>query len=128
MHAAQITYLRGFYADEEVMAAVRAGHLVLQPWTDMAECAGPSHIKCWQPMLYSHAILDAWGSGTAYLYIADPDEYLVLPNKDAIVSVGDLLQWCSDDAAQARRCPSDCHAPVLMFILGCTSSLRLHSH
>ena len=110
------------------MAAVRAGHLVLQLWTDMAECDGPSHIKCWQPMLYSHAILDAWGSGTAYLYIADPDEYLVLPNKDAIASVGDLLQWCSDDAAQARRCPPDCHAPVLMFILGCTSSLRLRSH
>lgn len=103
MHAAQITYLRGFYADEEVMAAVRAGHLVLQPWTDMAECAGPAHIKCWQPMLYSHAILDAWGSGTAYLYIADPDEYLVLPNKEAIASVGDLLQWCSSDAAQAWR-------------------------
>ena len=82
------------------MAAVRAGHLVLQPWTDMAECAGPPHIKCWQPMLYSHAILDAWGSGTAYLFVADADEYLVLPNKDAIGSVGDVLQWCSNDAAQ----------------------------
>ncbi|KAK9833478.1 hypothetical protein WJX81_008427 [Elliptochloris bilobata] len=100
VHNAQVTYLRGFYADEEVMAAVRAGQLVLQPWTDLAECAGPPHIKCWQPMLYSHAVLDAWGSGTAYLFIADPDEYLVLPNRAAIASVADLLTWCTNDAAQ----------------------------
>jgi hypothetical protein len=101
----QVTYLRGFYADERVMAYVRAGHLVLQPWTDLAECAGPAHMKCWQTMVYSHAALDAWGSGTAYLLYADPDEYLVFPNQAAVGSVGDVLRWCTNDAAQARAPP-----------------------
>ena len=56
-------------------------------------------------MLYSHAILDAWGSGTAYLYIADPDEYLVLPNRGAIANVADLIRVCTSDIAQARARP-----------------------
>ncbi len=107
----QVTYLRGFYADERIMAYVRAGHLMLQPWTDLAECAGPPHIKCWQTMVYSHAALDAWGSGTAYLLYADPDEYLVFPNQAAVGSVGDVLRWCTNDAAQARAARAPGCAP-----------------
>ena len=42
---AQATYLRGFYADEEVMVYVRSGQLVLEPWTDLAARASSPFIE-----------------------------------------------------------------------------------
>ena len=63
-------------------------------------------MRCWQPLVYSHALLEAWGGG-AYLLISDIDEYFVLPKPDTSLA-GMMAGNCIGDAAMARPPPKGC--------------------
>ena len=79
---------------------MRAGQLELVLWDHMGECVGPPHMRCWQPLVYSHALLEAWGSGTRLL-ISDIDEYFVLPAANA--SLAGALQGCTGGSKAMAR-------------------------
>ena len=102
MPRAQTSFLAAFLADERLKAFVRAGQLELVLWDHLGECVGPPHMRCWQPLVYSHAVLEAWGSG-AYLLISDIDEYFVLPKPDT--SLEGMMEGCTGDKAMARPPP-----------------------
>jgi len=74
-----------FLANEALKAYQRSGRLELVLWDHHGECAGPAHMRCWQPLVYSHAVLQAWGSGLRLLMI-DIDEYFVLPRADSTLA------------------------------------------
>lgn len=57
-------------------------------WDATSECVG--HLKCMQPLMYSHALLATWGQ-PVYLSLADHDEYLALPNPGRVATVQDLI-------------------------------------
>ena len=79
---------------------MRAGQLELVLWDHMGECVGPAHMRCWQPLVYSHALLEAWGGGTRLL-ISDIDEYFVLPT--ANTSLAGALQGCTGGSKAMAR-------------------------
>ena len=79
---------------------MRAGQLELVLWDHLGQCMGPKHMRCWQPLVYSHAVLEAWG-GSARLLISDIDEYFVLPQANA--SLAGALELCTGaNKAMAR--------------------------
>ncbi|KAK9834817.1 hypothetical protein WJX81_000892 [Elliptochloris bilobata] len=90
----QSIFVAGFLADERLARLVQAGSLVFILWEGTSWCSGPQHIKCWQPVIYSHAILVSWGMSNVYLTMADHDEYLALPNCAAVGSVQSLVKYC----------------------------------
>jgi len=80
---------------------------------------GPPHMRCWQPIVYSHAVLEAWGSGL-HLLISDIDEYFVLPTNDttfAAVFEGNcingkpMVRPAPAQPASARPASAPCAAP-----------------
>ena len=101
---AQMSFLRAFLRDERLRVFIRAGQLELVLWDHLGECVGPPHMRCWQPVVYSHAILEAWGSGL-HLLISDIDEYFVLPTNDttfAAIFEGN----CINGKPKARPAPA----------------------
>ena len=76
----QASFLPAFRANEQLRALIRSGKIELVLWDHLGECEGPPHMRCWQPLVYSHAILEAWGTDV-YLLITDIDEFFVLPNR-----------------------------------------------
>ena len=76
--AAQAPFLPVFLANERLRAYMRSGQLEIVLWDHLGECDGPPHMRCWQPLVYSHAVLEAWGS-SRLLLISDIDEYFVTP-------------------------------------------------
>ena len=103
----QSTFLGGFLADERLRRLVAEGLLEFVLWDGTTECT--DHLKCFQPVMYSHAVLAFWGANV-YLSMADHDEYLALPNPERATSVQDLIGRCFDGQSQARprfRRPSD---------------------
>ena len=100
---AQVAFLAAFMADERLRAHVRAGQLELVLWDHLGECVGPPHMRCWQPVVYSHALLEAWGGG-ALLLISDIDEYLVLPKQG--MTLAGVLEGCTGGKSMVRSlCP-----------------------
>ncbi|KAK9822188.1 hypothetical protein WJX81_008625 [Elliptochloris bilobata] len=95
----QMAFLSAFVADDRLKAYVRAGQLELVLWDHLGECVGPPHMRCWQPIVYSHALLEAWGGG-AYLLISDIDEYFVLPKKDT--SLAGALKFCTGNKSMVK--------------------------
>ena len=93
-------FLAAFLADERLKAFLRGGQLELVLWDHLGECVGPPHMRCWQPLVYSHAILEAWGCNT-YVLISDIDEYFVLPI-DNTTLVG-ALRDCTEDGKPMAR-------------------------
>ena len=97
---AQAAFVPAFLRDERLQAYVRAGQLELVLWDHLGQCKGPKHMRCWQPLVYSHAVLEAWGGG-ARLLISDIDEYFVLPRVNT--SLATSLEFCTGvDKAMAR--------------------------
>ena len=96
---AQVAFLAAFLADERLRAHVRAGQLELVLWDHLGECVGPPHMRCWQPIVYSHALLEAWGNG-ALLLISDIDEYFVLPKRG--MTLAGVLEGCTGGKSMAR--------------------------
>ena len=97
----QSIFVASFLADPRLAALVDAGRLVLVLWDGTAWCSGPAHIKCWQPVIYSHAILMGWGMANLRLALADHDEYLALPSP-AVRSVQALVKYCFRGRTIAR--------------------------
>ncbi len=97
---AQASFLGEFLRDRRLRAFVRAGQLELVLWDHLGECVGPPHMRCWQPIVYSHAILEAWGSGL-HLLISDIDEYFVLPKANTTFA-GVLEGNCTNGRAMVR--------------------------
>ncbi len=96
----QSVYLAGFWEDARLRRYWEAGVLEYVLWDSTAECMG--HLKCMQPLMYSHAILSYWGQ-PVYLSLADHDEYLSLNHPDKYASVQDLqTSKCFDGLTQAR--------------------------
>ena len=75
------------------------GHLEFVLWDSTTECT--DHLKCFQPVMYSHAVLAFWGANV-YLSMADHDEYLALPNPSKAANVQDLIGRCFDGHSQVR--------------------------
>ena len=75
------------------------GHLEFVLWDSTTECT--DHLKCFQPVMYSHAVLVFWGANV-YLSMADHDEYLALPNPNKAANVQDLIGRCFDGHSQVR--------------------------
>ena len=106
-----MAFLPAFLGSEQLRAFVRAGQLELVLWDHMGECKGAPHMRCWQPLVYSHALLEAWGSGT-HLLISDIDEYFVLPTGNT--SLAGALQGCTGGGkAMARPTREICPCSVL---------------
>ena len=101
MRHAQTSFLRAFLRDERLRAFVRAGKLQLVLWDHLGECVGPPHMRCWQPIVYSHAILEAWGAGL-HLLIADIDEFFVLPINGTTLA-GVFEGECLNNRSMVRR-------------------------
>lgn len=99
----QSTYLAGFWEDARLRRYWEAGVLEYVLWDSTSECVG--HLKCMQPLMYSHSILAHWGQ-PVYLSFADHDEYLSLNNPDKYSSVQDLVPQCFDGLTQVRAVPS----------------------
>jgi hypothetical protein len=100
---AQSTFIGGFMADARLAALVDKGVLEFVLWESTVECGKGARLKCWQPVLYSHAILAAWGTGpNLYYSFADHDEYLAMPYPDSIGTVQDIITMCSAGQTQAR--------------------------
>ncbi len=97
----QSIFVASFLADPRLAALVDAGRLVLVLWEGTAWCSGPAHIKCWQPVIYSHAILMGWGMANLRLALADHDEYLALPSP-SVRSVQALVKYCFRGRTIAR--------------------------
>jgi len=97
---AQASFLSEFLRDERLRVFIRAGQLELVLWDHLGECVGPPHMRCWQPIVYSHAILEAWGSGL-HLLISDIDEYFVLPKANTTFA-GVLEGNCTNTRAMVR--------------------------
>lgn len=95
----QATFLAGFWEDARLRRLWAEGTLEFVLWDSSAECVG--HLKCMQPLMYSHAILAHWGQ-PVYLSLADHDEYLALPNPERYASVQDLISkpGCFDSLTQ----------------------------
>jgi hypothetical protein len=89
-----------FLANEVLKAYQRSGRLELVLWDHHGECAGPAHMRCWQPLVYSHAILQAWGSGLRLVMI-DIDEYFVLPQANSTLA-GALQGNCTGGQPMVR--------------------------
>lgn len=100
MQQAQVAFLAAFMADERLRAHVRAGQLELVLWDHLGECVGPPHMRCWQPIVYSHALLEAWGAG-ALLLMSDIDEYFVLPKPG--MTLAGVLEGCT--GGKSMVCP-----------------------
>lgn len=97
---AQSTYIWGFWEDHRLRKLWTEGKLEFVLWDSTAECVG--HLKCMQPLMYSHAILSWWGQAV-YLSLADHDEYLALAHPEKIASVQDLMVQCFDGLAQVIK-------------------------
>lgn len=106
---AQGSFLAAFLADERLKAFMRAGQLELVLWDHLDECVGPPHMRCWQPIVHSHAILEAWG-GSAYLLIIDNDEYFALPVPDT--TLAGALEGCTEDGKPMARPNISCDRPA----------------
>ena len=104
---AQVAFLAAFLANKQLKEYVRTGQLEIVLWEHLGECVGPPHMRCWQPLVYSHAILEAWGCNT-YLLISDSDEYFVLPKSNS--TLAEALS-CTQNKPMVRL-PSRCK-PVL---------------
>jgi len=106
---AQSTFLAGLLRDARLAAFRADGTLEIVLWEGTAECGKGARLKCWQPVLYSHAVLAAWGTD-AYLSLADHDEYLALPAGGPTRSVQDLIAICGGfDSQVAPFCsPQRC--------------------
>ncbi len=106
---AQSTFLAGLLRDARLAAFRADGTLEIVLWEGTAECGKGARLKCWQPVLYSHAVLAAWGTD-AYLSLADHDEYLALPAGGPTRSVQDLIAICGGfDSQVAPSCsPQRC--------------------
>ena len=90
-------------SDPRLVRLVEKGVLEFVLWESTIECGKGARLKCWQPVLYSHAILAAWGTGpNLYLSFADHDEYLAIPYPDSIGSVQAIITMCSAGQTQAR--------------------------
>ena len=98
----QSPFLSALLADRRLAPFLADGTLQLVLWEGVAECGKGARLKCWQPVLYSHAILAAWGTN-AYLSLADHDEYLALPAGGPTRRVQDLISICGGHDTQARR-------------------------
>lgn len=84
-------------------------------WDSTAECVG--HLKCMQPLMYSHAILAHWGK-PVYMSLADHDEYLSLENPDKYANVHDLIHKCFDGGiTQVGPC-TKLHLPSCFYLEG----------
>ena len=96
---AQSTFLAGFAEDPRLRRLWADGALEFVLWDSTSECVG--HLKCMQPLMYSHALLATWGQ-PVYLSLADHDEYLALPDPDRVASVQDLIATpgCFDGLTQ----------------------------
>ncbi len=102
----QSTFIGGFLSDPRLVRLHDKGVLEFVLWESTIECGKGARLKCWQPVLYSHAILAAWGTKpNLYLAFADHDEYLAIPYPDSIPTVQDIITMCSAGQTQAR-CPS----------------------
>ena len=101
MLRAQSTFLGRLLEDRHLQQFLADGTLELVLWEGTAECGKGARLKCWQPVLYSHAILAAWGSDV-YLSLADHDEYLALPAGGPTRTVQDLISICGNYDSQAR--------------------------
>jgi len=100
---AQSTFIGGFMADARLATLVDKGVLEFVLWESTVECGKGARLKCWQPVLYSHAILAAWGTGpNLYYSFADHDEYLAMPYPNSIGTVQDIITMCSAGQTQAR--------------------------
>jgi hypothetical protein len=64
---AQSTFLGGFLTDERLRRLVAEGALEFVLWDSTTECT--DHLKCFQPVMYSHAVLAFWG---ANVYLCAP--------------------------------------------------------
>ena len=92
--------------DERLVRLIEKGVLEVVVWESMVECGKGARLKCWQPVVYSHAILAAWGTRpNLYYSFADHDEYLAMPYPDHIGSVQDIITMCSDGQTQVRAGP-----------------------
>ena len=99
----QSTFIGGFMSDARLVRLVEKGVLEFVVWESTIECGKGAHLKCWQPILYSHAILAAWGTRpNLYYSFADHDEYLAMPYPEFIGSVQDIITLCSAGQTQAR--------------------------
>ena len=105
----QSPFLSALLADARLAPFLADGTLQLVLWEGVAECGKGARLKCWQPVLYSHAILAAWGTN-AYLSLADHDEYLALSAGGPTRRVQDLISICGGHDTQARPA---CVAPAL---------------
>ena len=71
--ARQSTFIGGFMSDPRLVRLVDKGVLEFVLWESTIECGKGARLKCWQPVLYSHAILAAWGTGpNLYLQLRGP--------------------------------------------------------
>ena len=90
-------------SDPRLVRLVEKGVLEFVLWESTIECGKGARLKCWQPVLYSHAILAAWGTGpNLYYSFADHDEYLAIPYPDSIGNVQAIITMCSAGQTQAR--------------------------
>ena len=121
----QASFLAAFLADKRLKAFLRAGQLEIVLWDFMGECSGPPHMRCWQPIVYSHALLEAWGCNT-YLLISDIDEYFVLPVPDT--TLAGALEGCTEGGKPMARpkCYSLCLCVVVFWRTDGRNSLVLH--
>ena len=103
----QVSFVATFLANPQLKKYVKTGQLEIVLWEHLGECVGPPHMRCWQPLVYSHAVLEAWGCNT-YLLISDSDEYFVLPNPQS--TLADALS-CTKNKPMVR--------PVLQCLCSC---------
>ena len=90
-------------ADPRLVRLVEKGVLDFVLWESTIECGEGTRSKCWQAVMYSHAILAAWGTRpNLYLSFADHDEYLAIPHPDHFGSVQAIITMCSGGQTQAR--------------------------
>jgi hypothetical protein len=66
---AQSTFLGGFLTDERLRRLVAENALEFVLWDSTTECT--DHLKCFQPVMYSHAVLAFWG---ANVYLCAPPQ------------------------------------------------------
>ena len=92
-------FLSAFLAHKRLRAYMRTGQLQLVLWDHLGECKGPPHMRCWQPLVYSHAILEAWGSRQRLL-ISDIDEYFITPMLNS--TLASIIRNCGYNKSMAR--------------------------
>ena len=78
---------------------MRTGLLELVLWDHLGECEGPPHIRCWQPLVYSHAVLEAWDANRLLL-VSDIDEYFVSPMVNS--TLANHIRTCALNHSMAR--------------------------